>query len=242
MDTSIREIADGIFRVSTYVPQANLRFNQYLINADEPMIFHCGMRSLFAYVSAAVSQVLPLTRIRWICYGHLEADESGSMNEWLRAAPDAQVAVGRTACMLSAADLAVTPPQALDHGEVLDLGGKRIRYVATPHVPHGWDAGLLYEETTNTLLCGDLFTQVGDSAPTTSDDIVEPALEGERRYGATALTPSTAPTLRRLAELSPAVLGLMHGPAFVGDGASALMRLADGYAQLLCDALKPQEH
>lgn len=234
MNTAITEIANQIYQLSTYVESANLRFNQYLIAADEPLLFHCGQRQLFASVRAALSQVIAPERLRWLSYGHFEADESGAMNDWLEVAPAACVAVGTTGCMLSANDIAVRKPRALDDGEVLDLGGgKRVRYIATPHVPHCWDAGLLYEESTETLLCGDLFTQFGNGGPITEGDIVAPALEADDHHHSTALTPQTAPTIRRLAALEPKVLGLMHGPAFQGDGANALRALADGYAERL---------
>jgi flavorubredoxin len=237
MDTVVTEIADRIFQLSTYVEPADLRFNQYLIVADEPLLFHCGQRQLFPAVRAALATVIKLERLRWVSYGHFEADESGAMNEWLGAAPAACIAVGEIGCMLSANDIAIRRPRALADGETLDLGGKRVRYLATPHVPHCWDAGLLYEELTHTLLCGDLFTQSGQGRAVTDGDIVTPALLAEDRYHSTALTPATASTIRRLAELAPGTLGLMHGPVFRGDGAQALHALADGYAERLEAAL-----
>ncbi len=233
MHTVVTEIADQIFQLSTYVEPADLRFNQYLIVADEPLLFHCGQRGLFPTVRSALGQVIAIEKLRWVSYGHFEADESGAMNDWLGAAPAACIAVGTLGCMLSANDFAIRPPRALNDDETLDLGGKRIRYLATPHVPHCWDAGLLYEETTNTLLCGDLFTQSGNGEAITEGDIVAPALAAEDRYHSTALTPATAPTIRRLAALKPTTLGLMHGPAFRGDGRRTLDALADGYAQRL---------
>ncbi len=231
MDTVVTEIADRIFQLSTYVEPADLRFNQYLIVADEPLLFHCGQRQLFPAVRAALASVIKVERLRWVSYGHFEADESGAMNDWLEAAPAACVAVGEIGCMLSANDIAIRRPRALGDGEALDLGGKRVRYMATPHVPHCWDAGLLYEEFTHTLLCGDLFTQSGNGNAVTEGDIVTPALVAEDRYHSTALTPSTAPSIRALAELEPGTLALMHGPVFRGDGARALHALADGYAK-----------
>jgi flavorubredoxin len=233
MNTVIDEITKGIYRLSTYIDDADFTFNQYLINAEQPLLFHCGMRSLFPLVSAAVSQVTPITRLRWISFGHWEADESGAMNDWLAAAPEAQVAVGTIGCMLSVNDLALRPPRPLADGEILDLGGKRVRYLATPHVPHCWDAGLLFEETSNTLFCGDLFTQVGKSPPLSDADLIGPAIAAEGTFGATALTPNTAPTIRHLSALRPAMLALMHGPAFRGDCSRALHRLADYYEERL---------
>ena len=159
MHTDIDEVMAGIYRLSTYIEEVDFTFNQYLIDADQPLLFHCGMRALFPVISAAVPQVMPLTRLRWVSFGHWEADESGAMNDWLEAASEAQVAVGTMGCMLSVNDLAVRPPKPLEDEESLDLGGKRVRYLATPHVPHGWDAGVLFEETSKTLFCGDLFTR-----------------------------------------------------------------------------------
>jgi flavorubredoxin len=230
MHTTLDEIAPDIFRVSTFIDEINFMFNQFVVRADEPLIFHAGARGLFPLVSDAVSKVVPVEDVRWITFGHVEADECGSMNMWLAAAPQATVAHGVTGCMVSVNDLADRPPRALADGEVLDLGGKRVRRIDTPHVPHGWDAGVLYEETTNTLLCGDLFTANGPSpALVEGADLIGPAVAAEDVYLATCLTPSTAPTIRRLADLEPATLALMHGPSFHGDGGSALRDLADVY-------------
>ena len=151
MKTDIAEIAEGIWRFSTYVPEIappmGFTFNQFLVGADEPFLFHCGPRAMFPLVSAAVASVMPLDRLRWISFGHVESDECGAMNLWLAAAPDAQVVHGQTACMVSLNDLADRPPRALAHGETLDLGRRHIRWLDTPHVPHGWEAGVVYEET-----------------------------------------------------------------------------------------------
>lgn len=233
MNTVVDEITKGVYRLSTYIEQADFTFNQYLIDADQPLLFHCGMRSLFPLVSAAVSQVMPLSRLRWISFGHWEADESGAMNDWLTAAPEAQVAVGAIGCMLSVNDLALRAPRPLEDGEILDLGGKRVRYLATPHVPHCWDAGLLFEETTKTLFSGDLFTQIGKSPALSDADLIGPAFAAEDTFKATALTPETAFTIRRLATLQPALIALMHGPAFHGNCERALLDLADGYEKRL---------
>jgi len=231
METKVDEIADGIHRLSTYVPEADFMFNQFVIAADEPLLFHCGPRQMFPLVSEAAARVVPLEKMRWITFGHVEADECGSMNEWLAAAPDAQVAHGATGVMVSLNDLADRPPRPLQHGEVIDLGGKRVRHLDTPHVPHAWEARLLFEETTGTLLCGDLFTATGDSPALTDDDLVGPAMAAEALFLATALTPATAPTIRSLAELEPSTLALMHGPSFNGDCAAALHALADRYQE-----------
>jgi flavorubredoxin len=193
------------------------------------LIFHTGLRALYPLVSEAVERVVPVQRLRWITFGHLEADECGAMNSWLAAAPQAQVAHGVLGCLVSVNDMADRTPRPLQDGEVLDLGGRRVRRIDTPHVPHGWDAGLLYEETTGTLLCGDLFTAVGHAPALTEQEITGPALQAEDVFHATCLTPATGPTIRALADLQPSTLGLMHGPAFTGDCEHALRDLADAY-------------
>jgi flavorubredoxin len=240
MDTRVAEIAAGIYRLSTFVPEiappAGFTINQFLIDAAEPLLFHCGPRAMFPLVSAALAKVVPVERLRWIAFGHLESDEYGAMNQWLAAAPRAQVAHGVIGCEVSLNDLADRPPRALADGEVIDLGGKRVRHIDTPHVPHGWDARVLYEETTGTLFCGDLGTHLGDGPALTSSDIVGPAAAAEDAFRATCLTPDTAPTIRRLAALAPRTLAIMHGSSFAGDGAAALSALADDYARRLAQA------
>jgi flavorubredoxin len=228
--TTVDEIADGIHRIATFVPDAGMSFNQILVTAEESLLFHTGMRSLFPLTVDAVARVLPVQELRWISFGHVEADECGAMNQWLAAAPDAQVAFGGLGCAVSIDDLADRPPRPLDDDEVLDLGGKRLRYLATPHVPHGWDAGVFHEETTGTLLCGDLFTQLGDGAASTDASPLDAAADAEEAFGHTCLAPSTVPTLERLAALEPTTLALMHGPAHRGDGGTWLRELATFYA------------
>lgn len=229
MHTRVDQIADHIYRLSTFiaeVPPQGFTFNQYLIDADEPLLFHCGGRGLFPLVSAAVATVLPVSKLRWISFGHVESDECGAMNQWLAAAPGAQVVHGAIACMVSLNDLADRPPRALANGEVLDLGGKRVRYLDTPHVPHAWESGLIFEETTHTLFTGDLFTQLGDGPVLSEQSIVAAAIAAEEGFQATALTATTAATIRSLKALQPARLAVMHGSCFVGDCASELEALA----------------
>jgi flavorubredoxin len=241
MKTCVDEIADGIYRLSTFfpevVPPAGFTINQFLVLADEPLLFHCGLRAMFPSSLAAVAKLLPVERLRWITFGHFEADECGSMNDWLAVAPQAQVAHGAIACDLSLVDVADRPPRVLADGEVLDLGGKRVRYLDTPHVPHGWDAGVVHEETTATLLCGDLFAQLGNGPAVTDGDIVGPAIEGEEMFRFTSLGPTTAPTIRKLADLAPRTLALMHGSSFAGDAAGAVRSLADWYDERLQRAI-----
>jgi flavorubredoxin len=232
METRVDEIAEDIYRFSTWVPDVGspdgFTFNQFLIDAEQPLLFHTGLRAMFPLVSEAVARVTPIDRVRWITFGHVEGDECGSMNEWLAAAPSAEVAHGAVGVAVQLEDLADRPPRALADGEVLDLGGRRVRHIDTPHVPHGWEARVLFEETTGTLLCGDLFTQLGREA-TTEGDVVGPAIHAEDIFKASSLAPSSAATVRRLAELSPTTLALMHGPSFTGDCVGALAALADDY-------------
>lgn len=234
MNTSVDEIADGIFRLSTFVPDvappAGFTFNQFLVLGDEPLLFHTGPRKMFPLVQEAVARLLPPERLRWISFGHIEADECGAMNEWLACAPQATVAHGEIAVMVSLNDLADRAPRLLANGEAIDLGGgKRVRYLDTPHTPHGWDAGVMYEESTGTLLCGDLFTQVGNGPAMTHGDIVGPALAGEDMFGYSSLNPHMGTTIRSLSTLSPRTLALMHGPSYSGDCEGALRALADDY-------------
>jgi flavorubredoxin len=230
METRIHEIADGVYRLSTFVPAVTpdgFTFNQFLIDADEPMLFHCGQRGFFPLVSAAVARILPLERLRWIGFGHVEADECGSMNAWLAAAPNAQVVHGQVACDVSLNDLADRPPRALATGEAIDLGGKRMRWIDTPHVPHGWEAGVFYEETAGTLFSGDLLTHGGDPEPVTVGDILAPAIAMEEESASMSLGPNVGEVLRGLAALAPRTLALMHGASYAGDGATQLAGLAD---------------
>jgi flavorubredoxin len=234
-EAKVDEIADGIFRISML--GQGITTNQFVIRAEQPLLFHTGHRSRFEDVSAAITRVVPVAELRWITFGHVESDECGAMNEFLAAAPCAEVAHGKIGCLISLNEMADRPPLAMADGEVFDLGGRRVRHIDTPHVPHGWEARVLYEETTGTLLCGDLFTHFGDGPPLVTTDIVGPARDAEALFHSTGLTPHTAPTIRRLAELKPVTLALMHGSSFAGDTVAALSDLADFYNQQLTEAL-----
>jgi flavorubredoxin len=232
LETQVDEIAAGVYRLSTFTDQVagGFTFNQFLVVGDDALLFHTGPRQMFPSVSEAVARVVPLERLRWVSFGHWEADESGALNLWLQAATTAEVAVGTLGTLISGTDQAIRPPRPpLGDGEVLDLGGKRVRWIDTPHVPHGWDAGLLFEETTQTLLCGDLFSHTGAVPAVTENDVVGPAGAAEDMFQATCLTAATAPTIRRLAGLDPGTLGIMHGSSFNGDCVGALQALADDY-------------
>jgi flavorubredoxin len=232
MDTRIDEIADRIFRFSTFVPDigpTGFTFNQYLIDDEAPLLFHTGPRAMFPLVADAIATVTPIERLRWITFGHVEADECGAMNELLAAAPQAKVAHGALGCVVSINDLANRPPVPLADGEVIELGDHQVRHIDTPHVPHGWEARLLFEETTKTLFCGDLFTQLGDPPAISTDDIVGAASQAEDVFGYSSLHPRTGLTIRSLADLTPRTLAVMHGSCFTGDGASMILMLADDY-------------
>lgn len=238
MQTDVHEIADRVYRLSTFVPDAapgGFTFNQFLIDADEPLLFHTGPRRMFPLVSQAISRILPLERLRWITFGHVESDECGAMNLFLAAAPRAQVAHGALGCAVSLQDLCDRAPRALADGDVIDLGGKRIRHIDTPHVPHNWEARVLFEESTQTLFCGDLFTHTGECPALTDSDIVGPAMAAEKLFHATALTADTPATIRRLARLAPEGLALMHGASTRTRCTESLERLADAYAKMISE-------
>ena len=232
METRVDEIAEGIFRLSTFVAEAvpgGLTFNQFVLRAEEPLLFHAGPRAMFPLVAEAVERVLPVSSLRWITFGHVESDECGAMNHWLAAAPHATVAHGALGNAVSLNDLADRPPRDLADGEVIDLGGKRVKHIDTPHVPHGWEARVLFEETTGTLLCGDLFTQPGDGPAVTSGDILGPTVEFDEMFRYTASPSRLATVARSLADLAPRTLACMHGSSFAGDGSVALRDLAAAY-------------
>jgi flavorubredoxin len=233
MQTNIHEVAEGVYRLSTVIPEVapgGFTFNQYLLAGDEPLLFHTGARQLFPLVTDAVAKVIDVGRLRWISFGHVESDESGSMNLWLEAAPASEVLFNPLGCMVSLNDLCDRPPVVAAPDSTKDLGGHVVRTIATPHVPHGWEAQVLFDESSRTLFCGDLFAQIGEGPAIVHDaDMIQPALDAEDLFGATALTSHTAPTIRRLAALEPRTLALMHGPAYAGDCQRALLDLADAY-------------
>ncbi|MGE0659700.1 MAG: MBL fold metallo-hydrolase [Reyranellaceae bacterium] len=236
METRIDEVQDGIFRLSTYVPRGDtgITFNQFLIVADQPMLFHCGQRFLFDGMVQAMRKVIDPASLRWIGFSHGEADESGSMNEWLALAPQATVAHSRLGCSLAVQDHAIRQPRIVANGETIDLGGKTVRFIETPHVPHNWEACLLLEETTGTFFTSDLFTAFGKcDVESDGGDILAPAIATEEEAGFTSLGPNTGRTIRKLASLMPRHLALMHGPMWHGDGARMLDDLAGYYDERL---------
>ena len=226
---SVHEIADGIYRICTPVDVAGgFTFNQYLVVDDEPLLFHTGLRGLFPTVRDAVARVLPPERLRWIGFSHVEADECGSLNQWLATAPHATPVCGRIAAMVSMNDLADRAPRALADGEALALGRHRVTWLDTPHVPHAWECGFLWEDATRTLLCGDLFTQGGTGTPAlTEADILGPSEAFRQALDYYAHPRDGRRHLGRLASLEPATLACMHGSAWRGDGGKLLRALAD---------------
>lgn len=242
MEAKIDEVAAGIYRLSVHVPDiappAGFTFNHFLLRGDEPLLFHTGLRRMFPILRDAVARLIPPESLRWIAFGHYEADECGAMNEWLAVAPQAQVAHGQTGAMVSLNDMADRPPRILEDGARVELGrGLSVRYLDTPHIPHGWDAGVLHEEASGTLLCGDLFTQIGNGAALTGGDIVGPAIAAEDLFGFSSLNPGMGATIRGLTRLTPRRLALMHGPTFEGDAVGALGALADDYDRRIEEAV-----
>jgi flavorubredoxin len=233
--TRVDEIAGDIFRISTPVPASvvpgGFTFNQYLIRDAEPLLFHTGPRMLFGAVREAIGRVIPVTTLRYISFSHVESDECGSLNQFLAAAPQAVPLCGQVAAMVSIGDLADRPPRVLADQECLTLGRHTVQWIDAPHLPHGWECGFLAETTTRTLLCGDLFTQFGESHPAiTESDILEPSEAARMSMDYYAHSPDTGRLLQRLASTAPTTLALMHGPAWRGDGASLLRSLASRLA------------
>lgn len=229
--TNVSEVSDGIYRINTPVVIADgggFSFNQYLIVDHEPLLFHTGPRKMFALVREAVASLLPIERLRYIAFSHVEADECGSLNEWLAVAPQSVPLCGTVAAMVSIEDLADRSPRALADGEALSLGTHRVRWFDTPHLPHAWECGFLTEEQTRTLLCGDLFTQGGsDLPPLTESDILGPSEAFRHGMDYFSHTKNAHVMLERLASTEPTTLACMHGSAWHGDGAKLLRALAD---------------
>jgi flavorubredoxin len=229
--TNVHEVADGIHRINTPVKLPDggeFSFNQYLIVDAEPLLFHTGPRKLFPLVSQAVASVMPVERLRHVSFSHVEADECGSLNDWLRAAPQCAPLCGNVAAFTSVIDLADRPPRVLADGEALSLGSHSVRWFDTPHLPHAWECGFLAEERTHTLLCGDLFTQPGaGQPPVTEADILGPSEAFRHSLDYFSHTKNAQALLERLASTRPTTLACMHGSAWRGDGAALLRALGD---------------
>ena len=229
--TNIHEVSEGIYRINTPVVFANgntFSFNQYLVSDDEPLLFHTGPRKMFPLVREAIASILPVERLRYLAFSHVEADECGALNGWLAVAPESMPLCGRIAAMVSIEDLADRSPRILTDGEAMSLGKHSVRWFDAPHLPHGWDCGFLMEEQTRTFLCGDLFTQGGAGLPPiTESDILGPSEAFRENTDYYSYTKNARGMLDRLATLEPTTLACMHGSAWSGDGAKLLRALAD---------------
>ena len=238
----VDEIAPDVYRICTYAKSFNLQFCQFLVDDDEPLLYHAGMSRMFEGVRDAVATVIDPKTVRWIAFSHFEADECGALNDWLEVAPDAEAMCGVCGAEVSVSDFANRPPRALADGETFSTGSRRWRFINTPQVPHAWDAGHLFEETQRTLFCSDLLNHEGDVAPLTEDDVVGPMCEMLVGYDGTPFAdyfPYTAKTeahLRRLADLEPELCATMHGSSYWGDGRGAIEEMA----QMLRETLRPQ--
>lgn len=228
----ITEIAPDVFRLSIYAEKFDLQFNHFLVRDDEPLLYHAGMRMMFPDLLDAVSTLIKPADLRWVSWSHFEVDECGALNQWLDVAPSAQPACSLVGAMVNINDFADRPPRPLEKGEVLTTGKYRFRFTPTPHLPHGWDAGALYEETQGTLFCSDLLHQVGDVEPVSdSEDLLERTRDAVVSYQAGPLmdyvpyTPNTKRLLNELAALNPKTLAIMHGSSFAGDGSRLLRGL-----------------
>lgn len=231
--TSVTEISPDLYRISTYIPEARLQFNQFVVDDEHPLLFHTGLNVLFPAVREAVANVIDPSRLRWIAFSHYEADECASLDDWLDIAPNAEPLCSLVAKIVSVDDVAKRPARSAAHNEVISTGRQRFRFLQTPHLPHAWDAGLLFEETNRVLLCSDLFHQSGDVEPIAEQDaVLARAREVLKRYQHTVLanylpyTPYTRRLMTELASLRPRVLATMHGSTFVGDGERAIEDLA----------------
>lgn len=239
METRIDELVPGLHRLSTYIAKIDLQFNQFLVVDDEPLLYHTGLRGMFPLVRDAVASVVDPASIRWISFSHFEADECGSLNEWLELAPRAEAVCGVIGALVNINDYTGGRARTMANGEVLATGRYRFRFLETPQVPHAWDASLLFEETGATLFCSDLFLQNGDLCPLTEKDVVEPARQSLLAYEAGPLPHAypyaswTGDTLDMLASLRPKLLATMHGSSYRGDGERAVHELAAMYAATL---------
>lgn len=228
----VSEIAADVYRISTYVPEIDMQFNQFLVRDEEPLLFHAGHRAMFPLVREAVASVIDPAKIRWVGFSHFEADECGALNEWLAVAPEAEPLCSTVGALVSVNDFAARPAKGMDDGEVIRTGKYRFRLLHTPHVPHCWEAGLLFEEVNATLFSSDLFHQNGDVEALTESDIMGRVRQTLSDYQAGPFanympyTQHTDRTLRRLAQLNPKTIAAMHGSSFAGDGGRALRDLA----------------
>jgi glyoxylase-like metal-dependent hydrolase (beta-lactamase superfamily II) len=239
---TLTEIAEDVYRICVFYPQANLGFTHFLVKDDEPLLFHAGFRAMFPLVREAVAKVIDPATLRYVGFSHFESDECGALNQWLDLAPQAEPVCGLLGAMVTVNDFANRPARALSREETISTGKRRYRFIPTPHLPHGWDAGLLFEETGKTLFCSDLFVQGGVCDPVTTSDIIDRcrtdliAAEGGPFAGATPYTARTGEILRDLASYRPETLAIMHGSSYSGDGGKALMDLSGVLREVLGSA------
>jgi flavorubredoxin len=239
INTQVSEIARDTYRISTFHPDFGIQFNQFLIADDDPFVMHTGLRQMFSVTLAGFKSVIDPATVRWIGFSHFESDECGALNEWLEIAPRAQAVCSLVGAMVNVNDFANRTPRPLADQELLQTGRHDLRFLATPHVPHGWDAGLFFDETERTLFCSDLFFHPGDPQPLTESDIVEPArgaiLAGLKGPLANDMpyTPYTDTTLKRLAALRAQTLAIMHGASFRGETRHAILHLAAALKEVL---------
>ena len=236
---NITEITNDVYRISLYVPEIDLQFNHFLVRDDEPLLYHTGMNQMFPGVYDAIGKIIDPAKPRWIGFSHFESDECGSLNQWLEASPHAEAVCSQVGAFVSVNDFAVRPARGLADGETFSTGRYRLRFVQTPHLPHCWEAGLLFEETEKTLFCSDLFAHNGDVAPFTESDIIERVREimiAEQKSlfaDASPCTTQTEANLKKLAALDPKTFAAMHGSSFAGDGAQILRDLGTVMREVL---------
>jgi flavorubredoxin len=232
MKSNVTEVAPSVYRLSTFHPGYGIQFNQFLVVDEEPFLMHTGFRKMFPVTLEAVATVVDPSAVRWFGFSHFESDECGALNEWLAVAPRAEPVCSFVGANVMVNDFADRPARVLADGEVLAIGARRLRFLSTPHVPHGWDAGLFFEEVDRVLFCSDLFFHPGDPEAVTESDVVGRARDSIRESASGPMardmpyTPYTDATLQRLAALEPRTLALMHGSTFKGDGRKAILDLA----------------
>jgi len=230
--TTINEIAPDVFRLSIYAPEIDLQFNHFLVRDEEPLLFHAGLKAMFPELQKAVATLFDPAALRHIAWSHFESDECGALNEWLQVAPQAQPVCTLVGKIVTVDDFSLRPARGMTADDVLTTGKYRYRFYRSPHIPHGWDAGLLFEETRRTLFCSDLFHQFGDVAAVTSSDLIEPTRKAMQQMQAGPLAGympyvrQTEGVLRSLANLKPETLAIMHGSSFSGPGDRMLSDLA----------------
>ena len=234
----VAEIGPGLYRISVFLSEFNMEFNHFLLDDDEPLLFHTGYNATFDEVRDGLASVLDPSRLRWISYSHFESDECGSLNKWLEAAPHAEPVCSDVSAMVNLTDFSLRPPKALAEGEVLTTGKRRFRLCRTPHLPHGWDAAFLFEETSKTLLCSDLFHHMGENDPVTGSDVVSRCQGALKQFQESVFadyapyTPNTERLFQKLAALQPTTLAVQHGSSFTGDGERALKDLGRVFKEI----------